>query len=153
DNRVNQELALRVLEKMGHQPVLAKNGQEAVALVKLRKFDVILMDIQMPVMGGVEATKQIRALETRGRPRNTIIAMTAHAMAGDAEKYLASGMDGYVSKPIHTQLLSAEIDRCTGVTASHEHEDRMTTTRAQDAVSNFDVAELLSRVGDDRDLL
>src|SRR5262249_39680878 len=81
DNRVNQKLAVRILEKMGHEAVVAANGQEAVDLVKSSRFDLILMDIQMPVMGGLEATRQIRALEKMTGRSNVIIAMTAHAMA------------------------------------------------------------------------
>ena len=152
DNRVNQQLALRMLEKMGHKPVLAANGREAVDLAKQQRFDVILMDIQMPVMGGVEAVQQIRALESAGLPRNTIIALTANAMAGDSEKYLASGMDGYVSKPIRSETLLAEIERCTSV-RSTPLEDKMKTTNSDGAPTDFDFAELLARVDNDRDLL
>jgi len=152
DNRVNQELALRILRKMGHQPVLAVNGQKAVEVVRQKRFDAILMDIQMPVMGGVEATREIRALESSGHPRNTIIAMTAHAMTGDAEKYLASGMDGYVSKPIRRDLLRAEIERCTGLSTAGR-EECMKPTTPDAPQPEFDFADLLARVDNDRDLL
>src|SRR5258708_8712943 len=111
DNRVNQKLALRLLEKMGHRVTLAVNGREAFELLKPNTFDLILMDIQMPVMGGVEATQKIRDAERQSGGHIPIIAMTAHAMAGDAEKYLSAGMGGYVSKPVRTSFLCAETDR------------------------------------------
>jgi len=111
DNRVNQKLALRLLEKLGHRVTLAINGQEAIELLQSSAFDLVLMDIQMPVMGGVEATQKIRDAELKTGVHIPIIAMTAHAMMGDAEKYLSAGMDGYVSKPVRVGFLSAEIDR------------------------------------------
>jgi CheY-like chemotaxis protein len=83
-----------------------------VNAVRANHFDLIFMDIQMPVLSGIDATRAIRELE-RGQPRTSIIAMTAHAMAGDADKFLAVGMDGYVSKPIQIGILRAEIDRLT----------------------------------------
>ncbi|HXL21598.1 MAG TPA: PAS domain S-box protein [Candidatus Dormibacteraeota bacterium] len=152
DNRVNQKLALRLLAKMGHKSVLAANGQEAVELVRHSEFDLILMDIQMPVMGGLEAVRQIRALERENGSRNTIIAMTAFAMAGDPEKYLASGMDGYVSKPIRVEALVAEIARCTNG-RTPKKEDHMQSSNADAPRSDFEVAELLERVDNDRELL
>jgi two-component system, sensor histidine kinase and response regulator len=155
DNRVNQKLALQLLTKMGHDAVLAANGREAVDLVRLSEFDLILMDIQMPIMGGVEAVREIRAFEKGSGARHTIIAMTAHAMAGDAEKYLQSGMDGYLSKPIRVDLLIAEIERCVNGPIgkiSWKEKDR---TRSQGKSSELDFAvdELLARVDNDRELL
>jgi len=152
DNRVNQELALRVLKKMGHKPVLAVNGLQAVELIQKSQFDLVLMDIQMPVMGGVEATEKIRDLERNGHRRTSIVAMTAHAMAGDAEKYIACGMDGYVSKPIRIDVLRAEIERCTGASTSRK-EDGMEPNNRDAGGPDFDLAELLSRVDNDRELL
>src|SRR5262249_51850809 len=149
DNRVNQKLAVRILEKMGHEAVVAANGQEAVDLVKSSRFDLILMDIQMPVMGGLEATRQIRALEKMTGRSNVIIAMTAHAMAGDAEKYLGSGMDGYVSKPIRVPALREEMDRCLRRASSHKGEPMKVTT-TDDETASFEVSELLARVDNDR---
>jgi PAS domain S-box-containing protein len=98
DNEVNQKLAKRLLEKSGCLVSVANNGKEAVDLFEKENFDLILMDIQMPVMGGVEATKAIRSSRRgKGVP---IVALTAHAMTGDREKYLSLGMDGYAAKPI-----------------------------------------------------
>ena len=109
DNVVNQRLAMRILEKAGHQVTLANNGQEAVDRVFQEPFDLVLMDVQMPVMDGLEATRVIRQRETETGLHTPIVAMTAHALKGDREKCLAAGMDGYVSKPIHMPELFAAI--------------------------------------------
>jgi len=101
DNVVNQRLALKLLEGAGHQVVLAENGYEAVKAWQDSRFDVVLMDIQMPEMDGIAATAEIRRLEQdRELPATTIIALTAHAMKGDREKCIEAGMNGYLSKPI-----------------------------------------------------
>jgi CheY-like chemotaxis protein len=105
DNVVNQKLALRLLEKRGHIVLVANNGRDALAAIKQYQFDVVLMDVQMPEMGGFEATAAIRAGERDGGAHLPIVAMTAHAMKGDEERCLAAGMDGYVSKPIHVERL------------------------------------------------
>ena len=103
DNIVNQQIACRRLEKLGHQVVVVPNGQQAVELVAAKHFDCVLMDVQMPVMDGSEATREIRRLEAEdGRSPAFIVAMTAHAMKGDEEKCLSNGMDEYISKPITT---------------------------------------------------
>ncbi len=112
DNPVNQRLALRLLEKLGHDVCLASNGREALEWIDRHAFDVVLMDIQMPVMDGLEATSELRDRERRSaKPHLPVVAMTAHAMQGDREKCLAAGMDGYVSKPIETDALIREIER------------------------------------------
>ncbi len=112
DNPVNQKLALRLLEKMGHQPTLAENGKVALTRLGSQPFDLALMDIQMPEMGGFEAVGKWRAFESStGKPRLPIIALTAHAMQGDRERCLAAGMDGYVTKPIRAEALAQEIQR------------------------------------------
>jgi two-component system sensor histidine kinase/response regulator len=105
DNPVNQRLAKRLLENRGHHVVVAHNGKEALETLKEEKFDLVFMDVQMPQMGGVEATAAIRKLEKATGEHLPIVALTAHAMAGDREKYLASGMDGYLSKPIQIREL------------------------------------------------
>jgi len=111
DNRINQMVAKRVLERWGHDVVIAETGREAVAAHARQKFDVILMDVQMPEMNGFEATAAIRAAEGHSIEGTPIVAMTAHAMKGDRERCLAEGMDDYVSKPIDPEILSAVIDR------------------------------------------
>jgi two-component system sensor histidine kinase/response regulator len=105
DNVVNQRLALKLLEKRGHDVVVANNGQEALKAVEGNSFDLILMDIEMPILNGFEATAAIRDLENSGRERTRIVAMTAHAMKGDRERCLTAGMDGYLSKPINLEDL------------------------------------------------
>jgi PAS domain S-box-containing protein len=113
DNVVNQRVALKLLEGRGFQVFVAKNGIEAIELFKEKhsELDFILMDIQMPRMGGEEATKRIRELEN-GSGCIPIVALTANAMAGDREKYMAAGMDEHVGKPIHKQELFETLARC-----------------------------------------
>jgi len=111
DNRINQMVAKRLLERWGHAVVLAQTGREAVAAHAQQKFDVILMDMQMPEMNGFEATAAIRAAEGTSSDGTPIVAMTAHAMKGDRERCLAGGMDDYVSKPINPAVLFDVIDR------------------------------------------
>jgi len=110
DNVVNQRLAVRLLEKQGHMVVVAGDGAKALEALDRSPFDVVLMDVQMPVMGGVEATAAIREKEKISGNRIPIVAMTAHAMAGDRQRFLDNGMDAYVSKPIHSQELFEAIE-------------------------------------------
>ncbi|MBS0354248.1 MAG: response regulator [Proteobacteria bacterium] len=121
DNPVNQTVAVKMLEKAGHSITVASNGQEAVDCFDGGRFDLILMDVQMPVMGGFEATQAIRAREARrswaagGHWKFTpIIAMTAHAMQGDRDRCLMAGMDDYIAKPIKPAELFAAIGRVVG---------------------------------------
>jgi CheY-like chemotaxis protein len=111
DNQVNQRVACAMLRKRGHQVTLAANGAEAVDAVRQTTFDLVLMDVQMPEMNGFEATAHIRALERGTGQRLPVVAMTAHAMAGDRERCLAADMDGYVTKPITFAALMAEVER------------------------------------------
>jgi len=111
DNAVNQLVARRILEKAGHEVVVAENGKTAVDAVGREGFDVVLMDIQMPVMGGLEATAHLRSLERSGGTHLPIVGLTAHAMKGDMERCLEAGMDAYISKPIKAQDMIATIDR------------------------------------------
>ena len=134
DNITNQLVAVKVLERLGHRVDVAANGLEAVEAVRIRPYDLILMDCQMPEMDGIEATRRIRAGEAgEAKRRIPIIAMTARAMIGDREACLQAGMDGYLPKPIELAPLTKEISRwllpATGVTpdviaaactASHE---------------------------------
>ena len=105
DNRVNQKIATRLLEKRGHHVALARNGAEALAALAQRSFDLVLMDVHMPDMDGIEATIAIREKEKSTGLHQPVIAMTALAMTGDSERCLAAGMDGYLSKPIDLQKL------------------------------------------------
>jgi signal transduction histidine kinase/DNA-binding response OmpR family regulator len=113
DNPVNQMVAVRLLEKMGHTVMVAANGRDAVLMSAEQEFGLVLMDVQMPEMGGFEATQTIRERETSTHKHIPIIAMTAHAMKGDREQCLAVGMDGYIAKPIRPPELYAEIERFT----------------------------------------
>jgi signal transduction histidine kinase/ActR/RegA family two-component response regulator len=111
DNPVNQKVASRLLEKQGHSITLAVNGHEVLAALERAEFDLILMDVQMPQMDGMQASRAIREKEMGGQRHIPIIALTAHAMSGDRERFLAAGMDGYASKPIHVDELNREIAR------------------------------------------
>jgi len=113
DHKVNQMLATTMLENLGHAVQVAVNGAEALAAVKVDSFDLVLMDIQMPVMNGVEAAVAIRKLGD-GHGRVPIIAMTANAMHGDREQYLAAGMDDYLAKPIILTDLATKVQEWGG---------------------------------------
>jgi CheY-like chemotaxis protein len=106
----NQELAVALLEQWGHSVVVADNGREAVQKFDGRSFDLVLMDVQMPEMSGLEALAAIRQREKSLGSRTPVIAITAHAIRGDRERYLAAGMDGYVPKPIRPEQLLREIE-------------------------------------------
>jgi PAS domain S-box-containing protein len=112
DDPVNQRVFFRLLEKLGHRVIVANNGGEAVEAVKKHSFDIILMDIQMPVMDGAKAVRHIRKLEKRHIP---VIAVTAFSLLGDRERFLAMGMDEYISKPIKTKELQALMDQLVAV--------------------------------------
>jgi hypothetical protein len=112
DNAINQALAQALLKRMGHAVTLANNGQEALQFMASRTFDAVLMDCQMPVMDGFEATRQLRAgLAGVRQPDVSVIAMTANAMVGDRERCLDAGMNDYVAKPIKVDLLKAALER------------------------------------------
>jgi CheY-like chemotaxis protein len=110
DNRVNQKLVVRLLEKHGYSAVVAGNGREALTALEKEPFDVVLMDVQMPEMDGFEAVAAIRRKEQGTKAHQPVIAITAHAMKGDAERCGAAGMDSYVTKPIHPEELYDAID-------------------------------------------
>ncbi|MGE5820475.1 MAG: response regulator, partial [Deltaproteobacteria bacterium] len=109
DNQVNQLLATRIFEKLGHHVTVVTNGREALSAVQAGKFDLVAMDVQMPEMDGLDATTAIRAWEKTEGTHTPIMAMTAHAMKGDRERCLAAGMDGYTSKPIRIRELEDAI--------------------------------------------
>jgi len=110
DNAVNQRLAARLVEKRGHRVVVAANGREALAALEKDDYDLVLMDVQMPEMDGLEATAAIRKMEEGSGKHQTVVALTAHAMKGDEERCLAAGMDGYLSKPIRPAELDAILE-------------------------------------------
>jgi signal transduction histidine kinase/CheY-like chemotaxis protein/HPt (histidine-containing phosphotransfer) domain-containing protein len=144
DNPVNQRLAASLLERRGHKVAIANNGREAVDAIQGHQFDVILMDVQMPEMGGFEATVAIRALERDGTARVPIVAMTAHAMKGDRERCLAAGMDEYLTKPLDPRQLCLLVEQMAAGRAPAE---------ADQSVASDVSALVLARVGGDRELL
>ena len=112
DNVVNQLLATRLLEKRGHRVVMTANGHEALKALAKDRFDVVLMDVQMPEMDGLQATAALREKEKEKGDgiHQPVVALTAHVMKGDQERCLAAGMDGYLAKPIAAQDLDAILD-------------------------------------------
>ena len=142
DNEVNRRVAERMLAGRGHQVTVATNGIEALRELEHASFDVVLMDVQMPEMGGIEATAIIRNRERTSGKHQRIVALTAHAMSGDRERYLSAGMDGYLPKPIDRLELFATVE---GRTVNAENVSAMTD-------SVFDRAELLDRVGGDQEI-
>jgi CheY-like chemotaxis protein len=107
DNAVNQKLTVRVLQKLGYKPEVAGNGQEVLQAIEHKSFDLILMDVQMPEMDGLEATRQIRL---RAGVQPVIIAMTANAMPGDREECMQAGMNDYISKPVKLEILVERLE-------------------------------------------
>ena len=110
DNMINQKVALKFLSRLGYKADIAGNGIEAIEALERQTYDVVFMDIQMPEMDGDEATKRIRTKWPKDR-QPYIIAMTAHALEGDREKYIARGMDDYVSKPVKVDALVAALEK------------------------------------------
>ena len=174
DNVVNQRVAKGILDKRGHTVIIAHNGREAVQALATQRFDLVLMDLQMPEMGGLEATAKIRQAETVTGGHTPIIAMTAHAMAGDQERCVDAGMDAYLSKPIRSEQLLATIQRLVGnaeIPAAARDSVRPVLNQERpaasalarqaasppdalpDAVELIDFAALLSQVENDWDLL
>ena len=148
DNAVNQKLAVTILKKCGHLVTVVSNGKDAVDIINENKFDLVLMDIQMPEMDGLEATAAIREREISTSEHIPIIAMTAHAMKGDKERCLDSGMDGYISKPIQPQNLFDAIERlmeCKAEAAMCES--------SSDTNDMIDMSALMKRVDGDTELL
>ncbi len=119
DNLVNQTLATGVLKNQGHTVTLARNGREAVDIYADGSFDVILMDVQMPILDGLAATAEIRKLQRQSGPMTPIIAMTAHAMKGDRERCIEGGMDEYLSKPIRAKQLAEMLAKVVGIRGQH----------------------------------
>jgi two-component system sensor histidine kinase/response regulator len=111
DNPINQKLAVRLLQKQGYAVAVVEDGKEALAALERESFDVVLMDVQMPEMDGLETTGHIRAREQGTGRHVPVIAMTAHAMKGDRERCLQAGMDGYISKPVQPAELFEAIAR------------------------------------------
>lgn len=148
DNAVNQRLVLRMLEKQGHEVTIVANGRDAVTAGTKASFDVVLMDVQMPEMGGFEATALLRAHEQQTGKHVPIIAMTAHAMKGDRERCLEAGMDGYVAKPVQVKELLQAIDDFVTTLGSAP-----TNGAAEEGESIVDEASLRERTDGDTVLM
>jgi two-component system, sensor histidine kinase and response regulator len=151
DNAVNQQLAVQLLEKRGHAVKIAENGQEALDALQQEDFDLVLMDVQMPVMGGLEAATEIRRREQATREHVPIVAMTAHAMDGDREKCLEAGMDGYVSKPIDPRTFLDTVEALGG--SSYAGGDGHHGPAGVDGRKAFNAEALLERFAGNRKLL
>ena len=112
DIAVNQAVAVRMLQRLGFEVVVASHGEQAIAALRAHpEAELVLMDVQMPVMGGFEATRLIREAEQASGRHIPILALTAHALAEDEERCLAAGMDGYIAKPIHLSALAATLKK------------------------------------------
>ncbi len=111
DGKISQKVAARLLERRGHSVVVAENGREALEAIQREDFDLVLMDVEMPEMDGLQATRAIRALQCDAEQRVPIIAMTAHAIKGDRERFLAAGMDDYLAKPVSSRLLYETVEK------------------------------------------
>jgi PAS domain S-box-containing protein len=149
DNQVNQLLAKRIFEKLGHRVTVVGNGREALAAVQVGDVDLVAMDVQMPEMDGLDATTAIRAWEKEAGTHTPILAMTAHAMKGDRERCLAAGMDGYTSKPIRMAELEQAIIHL--ISPSKPVEDSLPDETREDGI--FDREALLAGVDGNRRLL
>ena len=161
DNTINQLVATSTLESFGYRAHCVPNGEQAVEAVRTGKFDLVLMDCEMPVMDGFQATEAVRRLEAETGRHIPIIAMTARAMKGDRERCFASGMDGYLSKPVHPPDLAHEIQRLlprehpgsAGAPAAAGDGKAAPDAAAEEAGAVFDEAALMHRVMGKRDLV
>lgn len=111
DNAINLRLATRILREMGHSGALVTDGLKALKAMDAQRFDVVLLDVTMPEMDGVQVLKTLRELEQQGRPRTTVIMVTAHDLPSDRQNLLAAGADGFVPKPLEPNALAAELQR------------------------------------------
>jgi CheY-like chemotaxis protein len=146
DNAVNQQLVLAVLEKQEHRVVVVDNGAAAVRAVEQEAFDLVLMDVQMPQMNGLEATRAIRALERERGGHVPIVAMTAHAMKGAREECLQAGMDAYLSKPVQMAELVHVVEELTRCPANRPPSPEIS------AAVPFNPEPLRRRIGNDEEL-
>ena len=152
DNRVNQQVAVGMLERAGHEAAVAGNGREVLALLERGTFDVVLMDVQMPELDGLETTAAIRERERARGGHLPIVALTAHAMKGDAERCLAAGMDAYLPKPLQPRELAGTIAKVVPSAAGQAGppEPAARPSPAAAAAGPLDLPKLMERVGGDR---
>ncbi len=150
DDRVNQIVALKLLEKLGYQADVASNGQEAVRALKNKSYDLVLMDVQMPLMDGMAATRKIRNLKSEIR-KIPIVAMTAYAMKGDREQFLEAGMDDYLSKPVQPEAVAAVMEKWLGP-RSFGRETPQPEKKTESRTSVFDPKALQENLDGDESL-
>jgi two-component system sensor histidine kinase/response regulator len=150
DNRVNQQVAVGMLERAGHTAAVAENGREALALLERQTFDVVLMDVQMPELDGLETTAAIRERERAEGGHLPIVALTAHAMKGDAERCLAAGMDAYLPKPLQPRELAEAIAKVVPSAVAPARSEAPAEPPSPPAAGPFDLGKLMDRVGGDR---
>jgi CheY-like chemotaxis protein len=158
DNEVNQKLATRLLEKRGHRVLVAANGRQALEAISKKHYDLVLMDVQMPEMDGLEATAALRASEKETGCHQPVIAMTALVMQGDRERCLAAGMDGYLTKPIRPRALDEVLEiyiaqKKQGNTVFEEISKTSSQPSSTSGLEPVDGHELLERVDNDREFL
>jgi two-component system, sensor histidine kinase and response regulator len=159
DNPVNQQVAVQMLERRGHSVIVAENGRQALTAIERHKFDLVLMDVQMPEMGGLQATQLIREKEKSTGGHLPIVAMTAHAMQGDRERCIAAGMDGYLAKPIDPKSFLQTVEGISqsvaeSEAAGHEPEAREGSADGTgDGRRALDVTALLEWFSGNRKLL
>jgi signal transduction histidine kinase/CheY-like chemotaxis protein len=150
DTPVNRTVLIHLLEKRGHSVLAVENGRQAVAAAERERFDVILMDVQMPEMDGLEATAAIRVKERGTALHCPIVALTAHALKGDRERFLAAGMDAYVAKPVQAAQLFGTIEKLLG---NHDAPRHAGGERRVSAAGSLDRAALREQAGDDPGLI
>lgn len=150
DNVINQKVAVKILDKLGYSVDVASSGREAVEAAALRRYDLILMDVQMPERDGFEATAAIRAREQESGIRTPIVAMTAHVMSGDRARCIEAGMDDYLPKPISAQAISAILTRY--IEPSHPPVTDESAPLGDTMIAAFDKDELLERLEGDSEL-
>jgi two-component system sensor histidine kinase/response regulator len=156
DNAVNQAVATRLLNKMGHEVVVAENGLQALAALERQTFDLVIMDVQMPEMDGFEATAEIRRREREQGGHLPIVAMTAHAMKGDRERCLAAGMDAYITKPVQRRDLYEAIEKVMAESAASRlavPSKAAEQSLIREKEKPFDYAAALDRLEGDQELL
>ncbi len=152
DNPMNQKLVISILCNRGHEVVVAGNGREAVAAARREPFDLILMDIQMPVMDGLEATRQIRAMEEEtGTPRTPVVAVTAHVLPEEKERCFSIGMDGFLGKPIRRNEFLSAVEAFGRAASASDGETKETLVDKDKAV--LDRPAFMSIVGENMDLV
>ncbi len=154
DNEVNLKVAIRMLQKRGHSVTVALNGREASQAVERDRYDLVLMDVQMPEMDGIEATQRIRASEIGSGRHQAIVAMTALVVKGDRERCLSADMDGYLSKPIRPQELDAILETYINQKSRAVYIERNDQgPYSTEIETSVNTAELLDRIDGDQDFV